>query len=241
MRTSKKICASILCLVLVAGCASSGGTTDQTTVIAPSTTLSSTSISPTSSRFVAEIWADNWFSLWINGTKVGEDSVPITTERSFNSESIRFEADYPLTVAIVSKDFIENDSGLEYIGQPNQQIGDGGFITQITDLTTGKVVLTTSAQWRGLVVHTAPLNPECESSSSPTVDCRHEIVGEPDNWQSADFDTSTWAPATEYSEAEVGTKDGYNDINWDQRARLIWGSDLKLQNTILWRAPTVKP
>jgi len=36
--------------------------------------------------FQAEIWVDNWFALYINGKKVGEDSVPITTERSFNSE-----------------------------------------------------------------------------------------------------------------------------------------------------------
>ncbi len=35
--------------------------------------------------FQAEVWADNWFSLYKNGEKVGEDSVPITTEKSFNS------------------------------------------------------------------------------------------------------------------------------------------------------------
>ena len=33
--------------------------------------------------FQAEIWADNWFALYVNGKKVGEDSVPITTEKSF--------------------------------------------------------------------------------------------------------------------------------------------------------------
>ena len=38
--------------------------------------------------FQAEVWADNWFSLYANGKKVGEDSVPITTEKSFNSEKI---------------------------------------------------------------------------------------------------------------------------------------------------------
>jgi hypothetical protein len=35
--------------------------------------------------FQAEVWADNWFALYVNGKKVGEDSVPITTEKSFNS------------------------------------------------------------------------------------------------------------------------------------------------------------
>ncbi|NDD98488.1 MAG: PEBP family protein, partial [Actinobacteria bacterium] len=36
---------------------------------------------------------------------VGEDSIPITTERSFNAETISFDAAYPLNVAIISKDY----------------------------------------------------------------------------------------------------------------------------------------
>ena len=31
--------------------------------------------------FQAEVWADNWFALYVNGKKVGEDSTPITTEK----------------------------------------------------------------------------------------------------------------------------------------------------------------
>ena len=27
--------------------------------------------------FQAEVWADNWFALYVNGKKVGEDSIPI--------------------------------------------------------------------------------------------------------------------------------------------------------------------
>ena len=49
--------------------------------------------------FQAEVWVDNWFALYINGKKVGEDSVPITTERSFNSEKIKFTA----TILFVDK------------------------------------------------------------------------------------------------------------------------------------------
>ena len=48
------------------------------------------------SEFVAEVWADNWFALYVNGELVGEDSTPITTERSFNAETITFTATYPL-------------------------------------------------------------------------------------------------------------------------------------------------
>ena len=47
------------------------------------------------SEFVAEVWADNWFALYVNGELVGEDSTPITTERSFNAETITFTATYP--------------------------------------------------------------------------------------------------------------------------------------------------
>ena len=84
--------------------------------------------------FEAHVWADNWFSLYINGKKVGEDSVPITTERSFNSERIIFKASYPLTIAVVAKDYTENASGLEYIGKPNQQIGDAGLALEISEV-----------------------------------------------------------------------------------------------------------
>ena len=80
-----------------------------------------------------EVWADNWFATYANGELVGEDSVPITTERSFNAETFSFDAGYPLTIAIEAKDFKETDSGIEYIGLDNQQMGDGGFIAQFTD------------------------------------------------------------------------------------------------------------
>ena len=98
--------------------------------------------------FVAEVWADNWFALYINGVLVGKDSVSITTEKSFNAEKISFTASYPFVIGMVTKDFIQNDTGLEYIGSGRQQIGDGGFIAQVTNTSTGKVVAYTSSAWR---------------------------------------------------------------------------------------------
>ena len=92
------------------------------------TAVASAATKPKTLSFTAEVWADNWFALYANGKKVGEDSVSITTERSFNSEVITFTASYPLTLGLVAKDYIANDSGLEYIGSPRQQIGDGGII-----------------------------------------------------------------------------------------------------------------
>ena len=91
--------------------------------------LSTTILSAES--FSADVWADNWFEMRINGTKVAEDSVPITTERSFNAESFVFDADRPFVIGLVAKDFKENDTGLEYIGTRRQQMGDGGIIAQI--------------------------------------------------------------------------------------------------------------
>jgi len=59
-----------------------------------------------------------------------------TTERSFNAEAFVFNAEYPLQLNFVAKDYKADDTGLEYIGRSNQQMGDGGLITQFTDVAT---------------------------------------------------------------------------------------------------------
>ena len=232
----------LLAVLGVAACSSSSekSTTSTTsTISAPSVTeaepTSTVAASSQISTFTAEVWADNWFSLYVNGELVGEDSVPITTERSFNAETIAFEATYPLTIAIMTKDFKETDSGLEYIGEPNQQMGDGGFIAQFTDTATGEVIAVTNGEWRGLVIQNAPLNVECEKSADPDTDCQFETLDKPADWTSANFDDSSWINATSYLADEVGVKDGYNEITWDSTAEIIWGSNLNTNNTILWR------
>ena len=232
----------MLAILGLAACSSSSETvttSNPSTVSAPSVTeaepTSTVAASSQISTFTAEVWADNWFALYVNGELVGEDSVPITTERSFNAETITFTASYPLTIAMITKDFKETDSGLEYIGEPNQQMGDGGFVAQFTDTSTGEIVATTNGDWRGLVIQTAPLNVECEKSADPDTDCQFETLDEPVNWTSSNFDDSSWANATSYLADEVGVKDGYNEIMWDSTAEIIWGSNLNTNNTILWR------
>ncbi|MDO6585739.1 hypothetical protein Q4543_09415 [Salipiger sp. 1_MG-2023] len=116
--------------------------------------------------YSADVWADNWFEMRVNGAQVAEDSVPITTERSFNAESFTFEAERPFTIGLVAKDFIENDTGLEYIGTRRQQMGDGGVILQITD-AQGTPVALSNADWQCHVIHTAPLDKSCENEASP--------------------------------------------------------------------------
>ena len=124
---SKSLANSILALLVITwlavGCGSGNG--DATAGVAspvPDATEPPSGQSATS-QFVAEVWADNWFALYVNGQLVGKDSTPITTERSFNAETITFTAAYPLTIGIEAKDFKETDSGLEYIGERNQQMG----------------------------------------------------------------------------------------------------------------------
>ena len=196
---------------------------------------STTAVKSAQSTFTAEVWADNWFSLYINGKLVGEDSVLITTEKSFNSERITFTASYPFTIAMVAKDFKQNDTGLEYIGTDRQQMGDGGIVAQFTDTATGRVVATTSSAWRGLVIHQAPLNKSCEKSSKPEIDCTSRIASEPSGWTQTAFNDSSWPSANTYSKEQVGVKDGYNNISWSSDAQIIWTSDLEIDNTILWR------
>jgi phosphatidylethanolamine-binding protein (PEBP) family uncharacterized protein len=191
--------------------------------------------------FQAEVWADNWFALYINGKKVGEDSVPITTEKSFNSEKIKFSATYPLTIGVIAKDFTENASGLEYIGKPNQQIGDGGIIFQIREISSGKVIAFSGRDWKVLTVNKAPLNPECVSSSAPSVDCKFSNTAIPSTWTSSSYKDSSWKNATEYSKETVGVKDGYFNFTWTPGSALVWSSDLKLDNTILIRKVVSTP
>lgn len=178
--------------------------------------------------YSADVWADNWFEMRIDGARVAEDSVPITTERSFNAESFTFEAERPFVIGLVAKDFKENDTGLEYIGTRRQQMGDGGVIVQISD-PAGSTVAVSDADWQCLVIHTAPLDKSCEGEADPVAGqgaCAFEVIEEPAGWDRAGFDASDWPQATEHSERAVSPKGGYDQIDWASDARLIWGPDL---------------
>lgn len=187
--------------------------------------------------FSADVWADNWFEMRIDGVTVAEDSVPITTERSFNAESFVFDAEPPFVIGLVARDFIENDTGLEYIGSRRQQMGDGGVIVQVFD-ESGAPVILSDASWQCLAIHTAPLDRACEDASDPVAGegaCTFEISEPPAGWDTADFDASDWPQATEYSATAVDPKLGYDEIDWDPAAEFIWGPDLEMTNTILCR------
>ncbi len=197
-----------------------------------------TTSEPDTATFQLEAWADNWFAAYLGEELIVEDSVSITTERSFNAETATFEASYPLNLNFILMDFKENDTGLEYIGERNQQMGDGGFIMQLTDTSTGEVVAVSDDSFMCTVIHTAPLDKSCESESNPVAGvapCTFEDLGEPDGWMSADFDDSAWTATTIHTAAAVDPKQGYDDISWDSSAQFIWGLDLETNNTLLCR------
>ena len=163
--------------------------------------------------------------------------MPITTERSFNKESFRYqEPDKPYVIGIMAKDFKENDTGLEYIGSRRQQMGDGGLIAQFQ--SSGRTVAATSSAWKCLVIHQAPTDKLCERERNPVAGqgaCGFVSAAEPDGWSTVGFDDSGWANATEHSAREVGPKDGYDQVRWSSDAKIIWGADLETDNTILCR------
>ncbi|MEM7709508.1 MAG: PEBP family protein [Pseudomonadota bacterium] len=191
-----------------------------------------------SRTITADIWADNWFAMSVNGMEVVEDSVPITTERSFNAETVTFTADLPMTIAIKAMDFKQDDTGLEYIGTNRQQMGDGGLIAQFQDGETGEVVAATDGTMRCLVVHHAPVDQSCETASDPIAGegaCAFQVSEEPTNWTVPAFDASDWPEATVHSARAVDPKEGYDAITWFEVAQFVWGPDLERDNTILCR------
>ena len=215
------------CMALLAGCGDS-------------TTLNTTIVDTEgASTFKMEVWADNWVAAYLGDTLIVEDSVSISTERSFNAEAVTFNANYPLHLNFILKDFKENDTGLEYIGAGNQQMGDGGFIMQLTDTSSGAVVAVSNADsWACTVIHEAPLDKSCEDESNPvagTAPCDFTDSGEPEGWKAFDFDDSSWTAATVHSAISVKPKGGYDQISWNANAKIIWGPDLETNNTVLCR------
>ena len=51
----------------------------------------------------ADLYADNWFAFYVGEELIKEDSVPITTERSFNAESFTFETTLPAQLNFIIK------------------------------------------------------------------------------------------------------------------------------------------
>lgn len=166
------------------------------------------------------VYADNWFVLYINGKLTAVDPIDFLPH---NVVSIDILPQYPMTIAVMAKDNADPKTGMEY----GDHIGDGGFIIKFSDGTVS------NATWRAKSFFKGPLNGD---KSNPKV--VHTPI--PTNWFAVDFDDSSWAKATEYSEQRVNPKAPFYEVDF-KGARFIWTDDLDLDNTIIFRTRIDKP
>jgi phosphatidylethanolamine-binding protein (PEBP) family uncharacterized protein len=166
------------------------------------------------------VYADNWFMLYVNGRLVAVDSIPFTPH---NVVSVDFLPEYPMTIAVLAKDNADPKTGMEY----GTSIGDGGFCLKFADGTV------TNASWKARSFFHGPVNGD---TLNPQV--RHEPL--PANWWAVDFDDHAWKNAREYSVEEVDPKQPWFDNDFE-RAKFIWTDDLALDNTVIFRTKVEKP
>ncbi len=166
------------------------------------------------------VYADNWFMLYVNGRLVAVDPIQFTPH---NVVSVDFLPEYPMTIAVLAKDNADPKTGLEY----GSSIGDGGFILKFADGTV------TNASWKAKSFFHGPVNGD---TANPQV--KQEPL--PANWWVVDFDDSKWKNAKEYTVEEVDPKQPYFDNDFEG-AKFIWTEDLALDNTIIFRTKIEKP
>ena len=169
----------------------------------------------------ANIYADNWFMLYINGELVAVDSIKFIPH---NVISVDLLPTYPMTIAVMAKDNADPKTGMEYA---NSNIGDGGFILKFGDGTV------TNANWKAKAFSTGPINRDTKNP-------RIENTPIPENWFAIDFDDSQWANAKEYSEEDVNPKQPYFEHDF-KGAKFIWTNDIDLDNTVLFRHVVKSP
>lgn len=166
------------------------------------------------------VYADNWFAMFINGELVAVDSIKFTPH---NVMSLDILPEYPMTIAVLAKDNAAPTTGLEY----GDHIGDGGFIVKFSDGTVS------NATWKAKNFFKGPLNREVQN---PKVE--HTPI--PDKWWTVDFDDSAWPNATEFTEERVGPKEHFYKFDFTG-AKFIWSEDLDLDNTVIFRTRIEKP
>ena len=169
----------------------------------------------------ANVYADNWFMLYINGELVAVDSIAFIPH---NVISVDILPSYPMTIAVMAKDNADPKTGMEYA---NTNIGDGGFILKFGDGTV------TDASWKAKCFSRGP-------SDGDTRNPRVETTPIPDDWYATDFDDSDWVRAKEYSERDIDPKQPFYEADF-RGAKFIWTDDLLLDNTVLFRRTIARP
>lgn len=166
------------------------------------------------------VYADNWFMLYVNGRLVAVDSIQFTPH---NVVSVDFLPEYPMTIAVLAKDNADPKTGMEY----GTSIGDGGFCLKFADGTV------TNATWKAKNFFHGPVNAD---TANP------KVIQDPlpANWWATDFDDSTWKNAKEYTVEEVDPKQPYFENDFES-AKFIWTDDIALDNTVIFRTKVEKP
>ncbi|MCB1211780.1 MAG: YHYH protein, partial [Verrucomicrobiales bacterium] len=158
------------------------------------------------------VYADNWFMLYVNGCLVAVDPIPFTPH---NVVSVDFLPEYPMTIAVLAKDNADPKTGLEY----GTSIGDGGFILKFSDGTV------TNATWKAKNFFHGPVHGD---TANPNV--TQEPL--PANWWAVDFDDSGWNHAKEFTVEDVDPKQPYFENDFEG-AKFIWTEELALDNTVI--------
>ncbi len=165
------------------------------------------------------VYADNWFKIYINGKLVATDSIEFMPH---NIVSVDVLPEYPMTIAVMARDYADAITGREY---ENTNIGDGGFILKL-----GEDVVS-NASWKAKCYFFGPI----EGQNPPVT---HLPI--PEDWFGQDFDDSQWEPVTVYEEATVRPPQVFRDYDFEG-ASFVWTSDLDLHNTVIFRATIEKP
>ena len=166
------------------------------------------------------VYADNWFVLYINGKPVAVDPIDFLPH---NVVTLDILPEYPMTIAIMAKDNADPKTGMEY----GNHIGDGGFIIKFADGTVS------NATWKAKSFFRGPHNHE-------TINPQMVQIPLPANWFAVDFDDSKWANAMEFTEQRVNPKPPYYNADF-KGAKFIWTADLDLDNTVVFRTKIEKP
>ncbi len=166
------------------------------------------------------VYADNWFMLYINGKLVAVDSIDFIPH---NVVTVDILPEYPMTIAVMARDNADPKTGMEY----GNHIGDGGFIIKFRDGTVS------NATWKAKNFFKGPLN---HDAANPKVE--HTPI--PENWFAVNFDDSQWEKAIEYTEERVNPKEAFHKADFTG-AKFIWTADLDLDNTIIFRTKIEKP
>jgi phosphatidylethanolamine-binding protein (PEBP) family uncharacterized protein len=166
------------------------------------------------------VYADNWFMLYVNGRLVAVDPIPFTPH---NVVSLDFLPEYPMTIAVLAKDNADPKTGMEY----GTSIGDGGLVLKFADGTV------TDASWKAKSFFHGPIQ-------SDTANPKVQAEPLPDRWWAIDFDDRSWEQAKEYTVEDVDPKQPYFENDFAD-AKFIWTGDLALDNTIIFRKRVEKP